>query len=426
MPAAATRSAITRYVWSTLSMTGGLIGHTVGLVLLAKALGPAQFGIFTIITTASNFGLVWCGLGSGEAMRRLIARDRAAYPRAAGHALTLLAATGVLASLAVVAVMTRYVPVNAVSIGLLVVSNILLFAWSGFSEQILLAHGNVTGANIINMGSGFARAGMVAVACLGFGVADIQTYAYWHFGYYAVLSLYCVGAVARYGRPQLCLLRDELLRGATISFAGLFIMLRQNADVLALSAVASPTVVGIYAVARRIVGTASVVSASLDRLVYSSFARAGRNGPAATLALARHYMVYATALCLAASLALYVMAPLVPMIFSRSYADSVPLVRLLSWTILLTSLQFLASDALNACDRHEARLAAEVTGGLIGVAALAALTYAFGLDGIVASIYVAGLTVAATLWGTLVILARRSQRDSRPPLPTTPDLYATR
>ena len=114
------------------------------------------------------------------------------------------------------------------------------------------------------------------------------------------------------------------------------------------------------------------------------------------------------------------------MIFSRSYADSVPLVRLLSWTILLTSLQFLASDALNACDRHEARLAAEVTGGLIGVAALAALTYAFGLDGIVASIYVAGLTVAATLWGTLVILARRSQRDSRPPLPTTPDLYATR
>ena len=86
LPAAVSRAAIWRYIWSTASLTGGLVGHTVGLVILAKALGPEQFGLLTIVATASNLGLVWCGLGSSETMRRLIARDRSVYAEAAGHA----------------------------------------------------------------------------------------------------------------------------------------------------------------------------------------------------------------------------------------------------------------------------------------------------------------------------------------------------
>jgi O-antigen/teichoic acid export membrane protein len=406
------RQAVLRYVSSTAVMGAGLIAHTIGLILVARALGPQQFGQLAIITAVSNFGLAFCGLGGSEALRRAVSRDPECYPHALGHALILVGTTSVVLSIALslglaLALEASPRPGENFAIMLLfVASNLALFAWIGLTEQILLARDDLARANFVNISSGLGRAAAAVLACLVFGVADLKQWALWHFGFYAVVALICLAAVWRYGRPQLRLLPGELGKGWTLSVTSLLMIARQNADVMALAAVASPATIGIYSVARRIVSTASVVSASLDRLVYGNLARAGKEGVSATLALALRYARISGAMCIAASLALYLAAPLVPYVFGQQYAEAVALLRLLCWSLVLTGLHYLAFDALNAADQHQQRLAAEVASGLIGLVVLGALTVLGGLGGIICASYLASALVVVALWATLFRLAK--------------------
>jgi O-antigen/teichoic acid export membrane protein len=407
------RASAVRYITSTGSMAIGLIAHTVGFIVLARALGAAQFGVLAIITAVANFGLMWCGLGSGELMRRRVARDRSAYPEVLGHTIIILAATSLTIGVALAIGLAATIKVSTdflmnLSIMLaFVISNMGMFAWISMSEQILLAHGDVAKANVVNISSGAGRAIAAVVACYGWGVQELGDWAWWHFGFYLVICIGCASAVAGYGRPHMTILWRDLGRGLTITAAGLFTFLRRNADILVLGAVVSPATVGVYSVARRIVGTADVVSASLDRLVYSSFAVAGADGPAATLRLAVRYAGIASLLCGVTSVALYVAALWVPTIFGAQYGEAVATTQFLAWTLILTSLHNLASDALNAAEQHEMRLAAETVAGLAGTGLMVALTLLYALPGILTSVYLAGMLSAAALWAMLVWLARR-------------------
>ena len=413
-----------RYAASTSYMGLSLVAHAVGLVILARALGAEQYGTLTLITTASNLALVWCGLGSGEVLRRIVSRDTSAYPQALGHALTLLLSTGLVLTVATSLITASMVHVtpdywsNLLLISLLVVSNTVLFGWSGLAEQILLAHDRFNEANIVNLSSGVGRALAVGVACLAFGVNTLQTYVFWHVAFYSIVALVCLWFVAPLGRPRGFLLRDELARGSTISVANLMIVLRKNADVLMLGAIASPAVVGIYAVASRIVATASVVTASLDRLVYSNLARAGQLGAQATFALAKRYAGYATVLCAVTTAAVWIAAPFVPWVFGSAYVDSVPLVKILAGTLILTSLQWLAVDSLTAAERHGERLVVEVVTGLIGVAILVGLGFTYGLNGVLWSVYLSGIIAVIGLW----LLLWNSARLHSPPQKSEPDV----
>jgi O-antigen/teichoic acid export membrane protein len=402
------------YLTSTASLTVGLVAHTVGFVVLAQSLGASQFGVLTIITTVVNLGLVWSGLGSGELLRRTIARDRSRYPEVFGHAVSILIATSATIGLGIALGLAWWVPLregfaaNLALMILFVASNMTMFAWISMTEQILLAHDEVANANLVNIASGAGRAVAAIVACYGFGISQVREWVFWHFGFYAAISVGCALVIARLGAPRLGVLWHELRRGVTVSLTGQFMFLRNNADILALSAVASPAVVGIYSVARRIVGTASVVSEAIDRLVYSKLAVAGANGVAATMRLAIRYAAIASVICVATSLVLWVCAPLIPWIFGAQYASAVWATQVLAWTLVLTSLQNLASDALNAAEQHEIRLAAETGAGIVGTAVLVALTLSYALPGILAAVYVAGILTAAALWGTLLWRARTS------------------
>ena len=407
------RQALSRYVWSTMSMGTSLVAHAAGLVILARYLGAEQFGLLTLVTTGSNLALTWCGLGSGEVLRRMVSRDPSSYPVALGHALSLVLGTGIVLTIVASAILAASIKIsldgwtNVLLIGLLVFSNIVMFAWIGLAEQILLAHDRLNEANLVNLSSGIGRAVAVLLACVVFGVTSLQSYIYWHFAFYSVVALACISSVVQFGPPRFVILWDELLRGATISLASLMIMLRRNADVLMVSAIASPAVVGVYAVASRVVATASVVTASLDRLVYSNLARAGRDGAVATLAAVRRYAVYAIALCGITTIALWIAAPFLPIVFGAAYKDSVALVQLLAATLFLVSLHWLAVDALTAAERHTERLVVEVITGLLGVGLLIGLGYAFGITGVILSVYLSGILVVIGLWGVLFWLARR-------------------
>ncbi len=403
-----------RYVSSTVALGIGLLAHTLGLILVARALGPAQFGTLTLITTISTLGLAVSGLGGSEVLRRTVARDPAIYPRALGHALVTLLPISLGLSVLLSLGLALWLPVTSsygssfVVTFLLVGSNIVLFAWLGLAEQILLSFDATGAANIVNVVSGLARALAAIIACLVFHVTSVVEWAVWHFGFYVAASAAAFIPIWKYGRPTLGLLPGELGKGATLSVTNLLMILRQNADVLALSLVATPAMIGVYSVARRVIGTASVLSASFDRVVYSSLARAGASGLSAVTKLASRYALYSGALCFASVVATFALAPLLPLVFGHSYADAVPLLQAMSGLLLLTGLHYLAFDALNAADQHRPRLIAEVGASVIGLALLAGAAASGSITSIILATYAAAAIVVVALWGTLFHLKSKS------------------
>ncbi len=296
---------------------------------------------------------------------------------------------------------------NLVVIALLVSSNLVLFTWITLTETILLTHSQFASANLLNFGFGLARALTAVVACLGFGVDSLTTWAWWNFAAFAAGSLACAWLLFPYGAPRWRVMWDEIPLGATFSMSGTVAALRQNVDLLALSAVASPQLVGAYGVARRVLGMAVTVGGSLDRLIYNQFAIAGKSGPAATLKLARRYVLYAIGLTGPTSAAIFALAPVLPLLFGSGFVDMIWIIRALCWTLILTAIQFVAFDALNAADHHRIRLVVGTMVGLAGAAVIVGASLAFGTAGTFIAVYVTEVSTAVALWATLKALGDR-------------------
>jgi O-antigen/teichoic acid export membrane protein len=177
---------------------------------------------------------------------------------------------------------------------------------------------------------------------------------------------------------------------------------------------APPHLVGAYGVARRVLSVAVVTGASLDRLIYANLAIAGKGGPSATLRLAQRYVLYAIGLTGVTSLTIFILAPLLPWLFGKGFEDAIWILKALCWTLILTAVQFVAFDAINAADHHRVRLIVSTVVGILGTALIVGLSFAFGITGTFIAVYLTELSTAAALWITLKLLSDRQRKMSIP------------
>jgi O-antigen/teichoic acid export membrane protein len=405
--------AIVTYLGSLLTLSVSFIGHSLGFVILARSLTSSEIGILAMLTAASSLGAVWCEFGVCEMARRRLGRDSNEYPDVLGHSLILIFGLGTAISLLLAPVAAAFLHtesyLSALFVaGLIVPSNVVLFVFIGFTEQVIIARGNLRRANLVNAGYGLARTAVTIIACIGFNISDLAEWAPWHFTFYLSVCLACWAGIWQYGRPRWTILRDELPRGATMSVWGFLQALRQNVDLLALSAVAPPALLGNYSVARRVLNAASMVGQALDRIVYSRLVVAGRDGVKMTTHLAKKYATYLIGPLLLTSVAVFVTAEVVPWVFGNKYGDAVHLVRVLSIVIVAWGLQNLAFDALNAAQQHTVRLLVSIGAACLGCSLIAGGAYLWQVPGVLVGVIAAEVVITGGLWLALIALARRA------------------
>ena len=407
-------SAIQLYIVSTGSLMIGLAAQSLAFVIVARHLGRVQFGHLAAVTAAASLGTAWAQWGTAEAMRRRVGRDASIYRQVLGHCITMILGGGAVVTVLFAIGVSQFVHVseqpidNFRTVGLLVVCNLVMYPWIVLTEQIFLAHDNFVLANCVNAGFGTLRALTAFVACSGFGVDSLSAWAFWNFGTYLLGAIACALVIAPFGSPRLGILPEEIPIGATFGISGFWAYLRTNVDVLALSAVAPASVVGTYGLARRVLGIAVVSAASLDRLVYSRLAVAGKGGPSATMKLAYRYAFYAAGLAGATAIGLYLLAtPLLPLIFGRSFIDAIGILKVLCWILPLLALQNIAFDALNAANLHKFQTSISTIAVLFGAAVVSILTYKFSVEGTMIGVYIGETSLAIALWVALVIISRR-------------------
>ena len=386
-------------------------------IVLARYLGIQQFGYLMAVTAATQLGLSLCGLGGGEAMLRRVSRDPSTYPAILGHNIVLIASTGVILSVLLLFALPfmLHVPTDQphqvpIILLLLVPTNVVLFRWINLVEQIMIARQAFMSANIVVAGFSIIRAVGAVVACMLFGVVTLEAWCYWHAGICLASALAATAMIVPFGRPKLGISRDELSLGISFSSPVFFSALRQNADFLSLSAFHPSAMIGGYPVARRLGDQSGVFVSAFLRIAYPRLAIAGQSGIAATLNLARRYLVIALLPAIATSLGLFVFAPWLPLLLGHDFDVAIVDLRILCWLLILITIKNVAYDGLGGAERHRIRAVVVNIGSIASALLIAGATYSFGLNGTFVAVYVSELLLGAALWITFFWLYKNEER----------------
>ncbi|WP_332697091.1 lipopolysaccharide biosynthesis protein [Bosea sp. (in: a-proteobacteria)] len=413
------RGALLPMLMSYAASGGSLIissaAQLLTFAILARFLGVHEFSLFVAITAISNIAVHMCGLGAMECLVRRVARDRAIYPDMLGHNLILTAASGVVLVLVGATLLPLFFtlsPDPATNVGvitLMLVTNIVLVRVIVLAEQIFIAHSDFASANTVVVGFALARTIAAGLACLVFGVATVAAWALWQFVCHVLVALVCWRALRSLGRPRYRLVREELPLGLYFSVPFILRAVRQNADLLVLSLVATAEIVASYSVARRMLESSYLSVEALNRLVYPGSARATAEGLQHALPRVRKVLVAATGISIAAAVAVFVLAPILPLLFGRDYVSLVSFVRILCWVVVPLAIWSVAVEALGASGHHPTRAAVMGLGSVFGAALAAVATWYAPPTGTFVSFYVIEIAMVAAAWIALLRIVRRDR-----------------
>ena len=413
------RGALLPMLLSYAASGGSLIissaAQLLTFAILARFLGVHEFSLFVAITAISNIAVHMCGLGAMECLVRRVARDRAMYPAMLGHNLILTAASGVALVLIGAVLLPFFFTLspdpatNVAVITLMLATNIVLVRVIVLAEQIFIAHSDFASANIVVVGFALARTAAAGLACLVFGVASIASWAIWQFVCHVLVALVCWRALRGLGRPEYRLVREELPLGLYFSVPFILRAVRQNADLLVLSLVATAEIVASYSVARRMLESSYLSVEALNRLVYPGSARATVEGLQHAMPRVRKVLVAATLISIAAAVAVFVLAPILPLLFGQGYVSLVSFVRILCWAVIPLAIWAVAMEALGASGHQPTRAAVMGLGSVLGAALAAVATWYAPPAGTFVSFYIIEIAMVAASWTALTRIVRRDR-----------------
>jgi O-antigen/teichoic acid export membrane protein len=406
------------YVASGGSLVISSAAQLLTFAILARWLGVHEFSVFVAITAIANIAVHLCGLGSMECLVRRVARDRSIYPEMLGHNILLTAASGVALVLAGVVVLPFFFtlaadPVtNIAVVTLMLITNIVLVRVIVLTEQIFIAHSDFASANTVVVGFAVARTVAAALACVLFSVSTVAAWAVWQFLCHVLVALACLWAIRSLGRPRYRIVREEIPQGLYFAIPFILHALRQNADLLVLSLVATAEIVSSYSVARRMLESSYLSVEALNRLIYPGSARMSAAGLHHALQRVLRVLAAATIIGLAAAVTIFLLAPILPYLFGQDYVSLVGFVRILCWVVVPLAIWSVAVEALGASGYHAPRATVMGLGSIAGAGLAAWASWYAPPIGTFISFYVIEIAMVVIAWSVFLHFVRRDRESA--------------
>jgi O-antigen/teichoic acid export membrane protein len=410
------------YVGSGGALLASSASQLITFALLARYFGHEQFALYTTITALTNLGVQLCGIGSQESLVRRVAQNRDIFPAMLGHAYILSAVTGLLLFLIGMVVLpltyrvSPSLPVALVATALILATNLIVLKIIWISTASFMAHFDFASANKLELLFAFLRTAAAVASCLMFKISTVAEWAYWNFAAHALTAMVCLWAVRKLGKPHFTIVRDEIRIGFMFSTQFFFRAVRSNADILVLSVVAGSEVLGSYSIARRILDSSALSIEALNRLIYPGSAAIATQGINKTIERALKILAAALFISLASALTIWLLAPVLPMLFGREYVSLAGFTRLLCWVVIPVAVYLIAFEALGASGRQAIRAKIWNIGNLVGSCLVAWGTWQFAVSGTIVSYYLVEAGMAFFAWRALLGL-----RDVAPLVPCVQD-----
>jgi len=342
-------------LWMISGQSAALLAQAIYFVLIGRALGSREYGAFVgvvaLIATLTQFS----SLGMEMILVRNISRDPDSFARTWGHALALsslgflvvLGASETFAHLALRPDLRVLVPWIALSDGLLgkfvqlaarAFQGAGRLAWTARLTALTAAARTLAAAALLL----YARAHAFHPTAL------LWTHFYW-------LSTLAVAVFAfalvtlRLGRPHFSRIRRaDLSEGFSFSLSSSSITVYNDIDKTFLVSLGQTAAAGIYSAAYRVVDAATSPIYAVYAAATPRFFREGAGGVRPARAFARTTLRRTLPWSLLAAAALWLAAPLVPLLFGATFRESVAALRWLCLLPVLRALHYAWGTAITA------------------------------------------------------------------------------
>jgi len=384
-------------------------------LLIARGLGPVQYGQLSAILAFALPAGDLVGLGTSERLLQRASRHPRMFPYLFATSLVTIAVTAPIVGFVVVVLCWLVVVPNLslTTTCLLVVTETFVARYLGHMEFVFLSHDAPFLVNVQRLVVSAARCGLAGIFFIVLHKSELHAYSIAYFGMMFVLTIVLMtGPMMLYGRPQFHPKSGKFLFG--ISFA-LFQFVRSiswSVDKMALSLMLSYDQIGIYNAGSRMLQGALIPIGFIARDNYRNFFRAGLSGIEATFSYARSILLKIVGVAVASSLAAAILAFLLPYLLGSSYERSATVGAITSLGGVAIALQNLAGDILTGAGGQATRTAIAcvvipLTSGAIFLGA-----WLYGLVGAAVGFVAAQAFSAGVMWLAVAVLRRRCLRHS--------------
>jgi len=179
-----------------------------------------------------------------------------------------------------------------------------------------------------------------------------------------------------------------------------------------LSLVATAEVMSSYSVARRMLESSYLSVEALNRLIYPGSAKATATGLHHAFERVRKVLIAATSISIAAAIAVFVLAPVLPYLFGKDYVSLVSFARILCWVVVPLAMWTVAMEALGASGHHPARASVMGLGSVLGAALTAWATWYAPPTGTFVSFYVIEIAMVIVSWTVFLRFVRNDREQA--------------
>lgn len=411
---------------NTLSMlSGGAITMALQaayFVLIARSLGPGQYGAFVgataLIAALSPFSAV----GIGGVLVKNVSRNPERFSESLGNAVLTLFGLGLALLVAVFLaspfILSNKVPfllVFLVGVSDLFFGGIVILAGLAFQAFEMLGQTAQLGAI-----QSAVRASAALIMLLVSGHPTAVSWAVLYLASTVVAAVYASCVVwKRLGRPRLATnrLRSEIVESFSFSVGASSAAFYNNIDKPLMVRLGSLEAAGIYAIAYRIIDLAFQPVAALQASAFSKFFQHGSGGIAQSVRYAKRLLRIGVGYGVLAGFALFFGGPLFPYIFGRQFAGSVEVLRYLSPLVFFRAAHYCYSNAMTGADFQGLRSCIQVAIAILNVGLNVWLIPIYSWRGAAwTSLVSDGLLVLSTWTATLVLSSRLTLQNQSCPV----------
>lgn len=384
-------------------------------IVIARSLGPKEYGAFIAATALGAVISPFVGWGSGNLLIKNVARDRSAFAAYWGNGLVITLATGLALVCAAAGVCFLVLPgaIPLAAILLLCISDLVFVKFLDMAASAFQAFERLSNTAVLNVWISLTRLVGIVILAVKLTHPSILQWS----------VVYCAGSILAaatgvtwvtlsLGWPKLALhrLRGEGSEGFHFSVSLSAQTIYNDIDKTMVARLSTLDAAGIYAAAYRLIDVSFIPVRALLNAAYPGFFRHGAEGLEASMAYGQRLVRRILPYSVLAFVGLTVGAPVVPHILGHDYARVTEALRWLALLPVLKTLHYFIADALTGAGHQGLRTSIQMGVAVFNVVVNLWVIRDYGWRGAAWSSLASDGLLLLGLWLAASYLRRRDRR----------------
>ncbi|VEP14363.1 Polysaccharide biosynthesis family protein [Hyella patelloides LEGE 07179] len=364
--------------WMLIARLINVVVQAAYFVIVARALGAANYGSFVGVTSLASLLFPFIALGSDNVLVKEVSVNRQVFSSHWGNTLLILVINSICLTSILLLISPLIFPDNIPlpTIACLLVADLFCLGLLEASNKAFRAVDSIkkTAQMVVLNTVGKLLAALCLVTLFknisSTGNASINIWAILYLIssiLVSFLSLITVNKIAGKPRLNLSRIKSDIGQGIYFSIGMSASNINNNVDKTMLASMATLEATGIYGSAYRFINIGNVPIAALFNATYPRFFKQGVKGIKNCFGFAKKLLPLLIGYGILSFVAYQVFAPLIPKILGAEYENAISTLRWLAILPAINALHLVAADTLTGSGYQKIRSIIQVTAAILNV-----------------------------------------------------------